>query len=52
VETFIPLYITADVLEDDEADFSTPPSSPPTAAVIPRRSKFDDEEAEDSDVLD
>ncbi|RDL34628.1 Eukaryotic translation initiation factor 3 subunit J [Venustampulla echinocandica] len=37
---------------DEEDDSSTPPSSPPAAATIPRRSKFDDEEAEDSDVLD
>ncbi|KAF4637107.1 hypothetical protein G7Y89_g962 [Cudoniella acicularis] len=37
---------------DEEEDSSTPPSSPPVAATIPRRSKFDDEEAEDSDVLD
>ncbi|KAI2602342.1 eukaryotic translation initiation factor 3 subunit J [Hypoxylon sp. NC1633] len=34
--------------EDDES--STPPSSPPLGAV--RRSKFDDEEGDDSDVLD
>ncbi|KAH6675460.1 putative eukaryotic translation initiation factor 3 subunit J [Halenospora varia] len=37
---------------DEEEDSSTPPSSPPVAATIPRRGKFDDEEAEDSDVLD
>ncbi|KAK9775772.1 hypothetical protein AB5N19_05160 [Seiridium cardinale] len=37
--------------EDEESDSSTtPPSSPPPGVV--RRSKFDDEEAEDSDVLD
>jgi len=42
---------------DDEEEESTPPSSPPTnasgATAIPtRRGKFDDEESEDSDVLD
>ena len=37
---------------DEDEDSSTPPSSPPLAAAVPRRSKFDDEEAEDSDVLD
>ncbi|KAI0136743.1 translation initiation factor eIF3 subunit [Xylariales sp. AK1849] len=37
--------------DEEESDSSTtPPSSPPAGAV--RRSKFDDEEAEDSDVLD
>ncbi|KAI9745478.1 MAG: Translation initiation factor 3 subunit J component [Claussenomyces sp. TS43310] len=40
---------------DEEEDSSTPPSSPPTAPVgvsaAPRR-KFDDEESDDSDVLD
>jgi len=41
---------------DDEEE-STPPSSPPVGAVQataipPRRGKFDDEESEDSDVLD
>ncbi|KAI9818145.1 MAG: Translation initiation factor 3 subunit J component [Pycnora praestabilis] len=35
----------------DEEEDSTPPSSPPTIATIPRRGKFDDEE-EDSDVVD
>jgi len=42
----------ADPHLDEDDDSSTPPSSPPAAATIPRRSKFDDEEAEDSDVLD
>jgi len=42
---------------DDEEESSTPPSSPPTAtatggAIPTRRGKFDDEESEDSDVLD
>ncbi|EON64989.1 hypothetical protein W97_04224 [Coniosporium apollinis CBS 100218] len=36
---------------DDEDEESTPPSSPPVVAIA-RRSKFDDEEAEDSDVLE
>lgn len=38
--------------DEEESSDGTPPSSPPTAAVIPRRGKFDDEEAEDSDVLE
>ncbi|TVY28922.1 Eukaryotic translation initiation factor 3 subunit J [Lachnellula hyalina] len=38
-------------MHNEEEDSSTPPSSPPVAATV-RRSKFDDEEAEDSDVLD
>ncbi|KAG9248528.1 putative eukaryotic translation initiation factor 3 subunit J [Calycina marina] len=37
----------------DEEEDSTPPSSPPLAAsTVPRRSKFDDEDSDDSDVLD
>ncbi|KAI9748981.1 MAG: Cytochrome c oxidase subunit 6A, mitochondrial [Chaenotheca gracillima] len=35
----------------DDEDSSTPPSSPPTVAVVPRRSKFEDEE-NDNDVLE
>ncbi|KAF2474489.1 translation initiation factor eIF3 subunit [Lindgomyces ingoldianus] len=36
---------------DEEDEESTPPSSPPTAPLA-RRCKFDDEEEEDSDVLE
>ena len=36
------------VAEEEDDESSTPPSSPPVGAV--RRGKFDDEEAEDSDV--
>ncbi|KAI6085461.1 translation initiation factor eIF3 subunit [Hypoxylon rubiginosum] len=36
--------------DEEEESGSTPPSSPPAGAL--RRSKFDDEEGEDSDVLD
>ncbi|KAG4219789.1 hypothetical protein PC116_g31732, partial [Phytophthora cactorum] len=35
---------------DEDNESSTPPASPPIGAI--RRSKFDDEEAEDDDVLD
>ncbi|KAI1414734.1 translation initiation factor eIF3 subunit [Hypoxylon sp. FL1857] len=36
--------------DDEEEDSSTPPSSPPVGAI--RRNKFEDEEGEDSDVLE
>ncbi|KAI0173373.1 translation initiation factor eIF3 subunit [Hypoxylon sp. FL1284] len=36
--------------DEDEESGSTPPTSPPAGAL--RRSKFDDEEGDDSDVLD
>ncbi|EPE26137.1 hypothetical protein GLAREA_02049 [Glarea lozoyensis ATCC 20868] len=38
--------------DEEEDSSSTAPSSPPAAATIPRRGKFDDEEENDSDVLD
>ncbi|OTA93606.1 hypothetical protein M434DRAFT_11428 [Hypoxylon sp. CO27-5] len=36
--------------DDEDEESSTPPSSPPVGAI--RRNKFEDEEAEDSDVLE
>ncbi|KAI1143288.1 translation initiation factor eIF3 subunit [Hypoxylon sp. FL0543] len=36
--------------EDEDEESSTPPSSPPVGAI--RRNKFEDEEGEDSDVLE
>ncbi|KAI0842311.1 eukaryotic translation initiation factor 3 subunit J [Hypoxylon sp. FL0890] len=36
--------------DDEDEDSSTPPSSPPVGAI--RRNKFEDEEGEDSDVLE
>ncbi|KAH8754255.1 eukaryotic translation initiation factor 3 subunit J [Hyaloscypha finlandica] len=38
--------------EDEEDEESTPPSSPPTKPIASTRRVFDDEEGEDSDVLD